>query len=173
MSPAGSTDRRRPVQGDPGRVRRCQVRGQDRGRGPRRPRRPAVGPVRRSPRSTRPRSSTRPTPPFKTSTLQQQAAIRLRFSGKKTMKVAQELYEGIDVDGSGPGRPDHLHANRQPAGLRRGDDRRPRQDQERVRRALPARQADPLRRRQDGPGGPRGHPPHRPGLHAGTDQGAR
>jgi DNA topoisomerase-1 len=41
-------------------------------------------------------------PPFKTSTLQQQGAIRLRFSGKKTMKVAQELYEGIDVDGTGP-----------------------------------------------------------------------
>jgi DNA topoisomerase-1 len=41
-------------------------------------------------------------PPFKTSTLQQQGAIRLRFSGKKTMKIAQELYEGIDVDGSGP-----------------------------------------------------------------------
>jgi DNA topoisomerase-1 len=41
-------------------------------------------------------------PPFKTSTLQQQAAIRLRFAGRKTMKVAQELYEGIDVDGSGP-----------------------------------------------------------------------
>jgi DNA topoisomerase-1 len=41
-------------------------------------------------------------PPFKTSTLQQQAAIRMRFSGKRTMKVAQELYEGIDVDGSGP-----------------------------------------------------------------------
>jgi DNA topoisomerase-1 len=41
-------------------------------------------------------------PPFKTSTLQQQAAIRLRLSSKRTMKVAQELYEGIDVDGSGP-----------------------------------------------------------------------
>ncbi|MFO0907920.1 MAG: type I DNA topoisomerase [Isosphaeraceae bacterium] len=40
--------------------------------------------------------------PFKTSTLQQQGAIRLRFSGKRTMKIAQELYEGIDVDGSGP-----------------------------------------------------------------------
>ena len=40
--------------------------------------------------------------PFKTSTLQQQGAIRLRFPGKKTMRVAQELYEGIDVDGSGP-----------------------------------------------------------------------
>jgi DNA topoisomerase-1 len=44
----------------------------------------------------------RPDPPFKTSTLQQQATIRLRFPGKKTMKIAQELYEGIDVDGSGP-----------------------------------------------------------------------
>jgi DNA topoisomerase-1 len=41
-------------------------------------------------------------PPFKTSTLQQQGAIRLRFPGKKTMKVAQELYEGIDVEGDGP-----------------------------------------------------------------------
>jgi DNA topoisomerase-1 len=41
-------------------------------------------------------------PPFKTSTLQQQAAIRLRYSGKKTMKVAQELYEGIEVNGAGP-----------------------------------------------------------------------
>ena len=40
--------------------------------------------------------------PFKTSTLQQQAAIRLRYSGKRTMKVAQELYEGIDVGGDGP-----------------------------------------------------------------------
>jgi DNA topoisomerase I len=39
--------------------------------------------------------------PFKTSTLQQQGAIRLRFSGKRTMKIAQELYEGIDVDGNG------------------------------------------------------------------------
>ncbi len=41
-------------------------------------------------------------PPFKTSSLQQQGVIRLRFPGKKTMRVAQELYEGIDVDGSGP-----------------------------------------------------------------------
>jgi DNA topoisomerase-1 len=40
--------------------------------------------------------------PFKTSTLQQQGAIRLRFSGKKTMKIAQELYEGIEVGGEGP-----------------------------------------------------------------------
>ena len=26
----------------------------------------------------------------------------MRFAGKRTMKIAQELYEGIDVDGSGP-----------------------------------------------------------------------
>ncbi len=40
--------------------------------------------------------------PFKTSTLQQQAAIRLRYAGKRTMKIAQELYEGIDVGSDGP-----------------------------------------------------------------------
>lgn len=43
----------------------------------------------------------RPDAPFKTSTLQQQAAIRLRWPGKKTMKIAQELYEGIDLGGDG------------------------------------------------------------------------
>ena len=44
----------------------------------------------------------KPDAPFKTSTLQQQGAIRLRFSGKRTMKIAQELYEGMDVGGDGP-----------------------------------------------------------------------
>ncbi len=44
----------------------------------------------------------KPDAPFKTSTLQQQGAIRLRFSGKRTMKIAQELYEGVDVGGDGP-----------------------------------------------------------------------
>jgi len=41
-----------------------------------------------------------PAPPFITSTLQQEAARKLGFSVKKTMMVAQQLYEGIDV-GSG------------------------------------------------------------------------
>ena len=111
--------------------------------------------------------------PFKTSTLQQQAAIRLRFSGKRTMKVAQELYEGIDVDGDGPGRPDHLHAYRQPPRLGRGARRRPRPDPGRVRRAVPARQAEPLRRRQEGPGGPRGDPADRPEPDARDRSGPR
>jgi DNA topoisomerase-1 len=35
--------------------------------------------------------------PYSTSSLQQDASTRLRFSPKKTMKIAQELYEGIDL----------------------------------------------------------------------------
>lgn len=35
--------------------------------------------------------------PFKTSTLQQTASSRLRFSASKTMTIAQKLYEGIDI----------------------------------------------------------------------------
>lgn len=38
-----------------------------------------------------------PSPPFITSTLQQEAARKLGFSVKKTMMVAQQLYEGIDL----------------------------------------------------------------------------
>ena len=39
----------------------------------------------------------KPTPPFITSTLQQEASRHYRFSSKKTMMLAQNLYEGIDV----------------------------------------------------------------------------
>ncbi len=42
-----------------------------------------------------------PSPPFITSTLQQEASKRLGFQSKRTMKTAQELYEGIDVNGMG------------------------------------------------------------------------
>ncbi len=38
-----------------------------------------------------------PPPPFTTSTLQQEAARKLRFSAKKTMSIAQNLYEGITI----------------------------------------------------------------------------
>ena len=41
----------------------------------------------------------RPAPPFITSTLQQEAARKLRFSVKRTMAVAQQLYEGIELVG--------------------------------------------------------------------------
>lgn len=42
-----------------------------------------------------------PYPPFTTSSLQQDASVRLRFAPKKTMMVAQKLYEGIDVGEEG------------------------------------------------------------------------
>lgn len=42
-----------------------------------------------------------PTPPFTTSTLQQEASRRLSFQARRTMKAAQELYEGLDVAGLG------------------------------------------------------------------------
>lgn len=43
----------------------------------------------------------RPYPPFITSTLQQDAHRRLRFSARRTMRIAQELYEGADLGPEG------------------------------------------------------------------------
>jgi len=44
----------------------------------------------------------RPAPPFTTSTLQQEASRRLGFTAKRTMAVAQSLYEGVDIGAGGP-----------------------------------------------------------------------
>ncbi len=46
-------------------------------------------------------STSRPSAPFITSTLQQGASNRLSFSAKRTMSVAQQLYEGIDLGSMG------------------------------------------------------------------------
>ncbi len=42
-----------------------------------------------------------PAPPFTTSTLQQEAARKLGFGARKTMSIAQRLYEGVEVPGEG------------------------------------------------------------------------
>lgn len=42
-----------------------------------------------------------PAPPFTTSTLQQEASRKLSFQARRTMKAAQELYEGVEVPGMG------------------------------------------------------------------------
>ena len=41
-------------------------------------------------------------PPFKTSVLQQEASRRLGYSPRRTMRIAQSLYEGVEIPGRGP-----------------------------------------------------------------------
>jgi DNA topoisomerase-1 len=43
-----------------------------------------------------------PAPPFTTSSLQQDAIRKLGFTSRKTMMIAQQLYEGLDIGSSGP-----------------------------------------------------------------------
>lgn len=45
--------------------------------------------------------SRRPQPPFITSTMQQEASKKLRFAGTRTMRIAQQLYEGIELGDQG------------------------------------------------------------------------
>lgn len=54
-----------------------------------------VGKVERKERSKR------PMPPFTTSSLQQEASTKLGYYTKKTMLIAQQLYEGVEVEGHG------------------------------------------------------------------------
>jgi DNA topoisomerase-1 len=54
-------------------------------------------------RITRKERKRRPAPPFITSTLQQDASRKLRFSAQKTMRTAQTLYEGVEIDGNTEG----------------------------------------------------------------------
>ena len=48
------------------------------------------------------RTSSRPPPPFITSTLQQAASNRIGFGAQRSMRAAQGLYEGVNIPGEGP-----------------------------------------------------------------------
>jgi len=48
------------------------------------------------------RTSVRPPAPFITSTLQQAGSSRLGFAASRTMRAAQQLYEGVEIPGEGP-----------------------------------------------------------------------
>ena len=54
-------------------------------------------------RVTRRQRQRRPAPPFITSTLQQDASRKLRFSAQRTMRTAQSLYEGVVIGGTSQG----------------------------------------------------------------------
>ena len=56
-------------------------------------------PGSRSSRSSSREVRRNPFPPFTTSTLQQEASRKLGFGASRTMRIAQRLYEGIDIDG--------------------------------------------------------------------------
>lgn len=49
---------------------------------------------------TRNQKRRKPQPPFTTSTLQQDSVNRLNFGARKTMMIAQQLYEGLDINGA-------------------------------------------------------------------------
>ena len=82
----------------------------------------------------------RPSPPFTTSTLQQQANIRLRFSTSRTMQTAQKLYEGVELSGLGQTalitymRTDSTRVSNDALGVRTSSDQRP---PRRIRSASP------------------------------------
>ncbi len=111
-----------------------------------------------------------PYPPFTTSTLQQEASRKLGFAPAHTMRVAQRLYEGVDIGGETVGlitymRTDGVHiAPEAIAAIAPGDRNRLRP---RIRAALPA----PLRDQgQERARGTRSHPPDRPRLPAARNQ---
>jgi len=77
------------------------------GKGPAAHRVTVVGKVSRTPppfviRTVTQRDSlSRPPGPFTTVSLQQQAAVQLRFSATRTMRIAQQLYEGVEIPSEG------------------------------------------------------------------------
>ncbi len=109
-----------------------------------------------------------PPPPFTTSTLQQEASRKLGFGAQQTMRLAQQLYEGIDIDGDTVGlitymRTDGVQMAREAMLAIRDHVKRG------LRRGLPARR--PARIQQQGQeraGGARGDPPDRRVAHAGA-----
>ena len=60
---------------------------------------------------TRKEVQRRPSPPFTTSTLQQEASRKVGLGVRRTMQIAQELYEGVDLGAAGDAGSDYLYAD--------------------------------------------------------------
>ena len=100
-----------------------------------------------------------PAPPFTTSTLQQEASRKLGFSPKRTMSVAQRLYEGVETADGQVGLITYMRTD-STAMAGRGDGRGPRGDRRPLRAAVHDAQGPRLQDEVQGrPGGPRVDPP--------------
>ncbi len=104
-----------------------------------------------------------PSPPFMTSTLQQEASRKLGLAPAQTMRIAQRLYEGVDIGGETVGLITYMRTD--------GVDMAPEAIQsarrviaQGIRRPLRAGRAAPLHHQgEERPGGARGDPPDRHG----------
>ena len=89
-----------------------------------------------------------PPPPFTTSKLQQDSSRKLRFSVKRTMMIAQRLYEGVELGEEGSGRPHYLYAYRFDPRVKRRPGRGSRDGRKGIRPAIPARNSPTLLNRR-------------------------
>ena len=104
-------------------------------------------------------------PPFMTSTLQQEASRKLGFAPAHTMRIAQRLYEGIDIGGETVGLITYMRTDGVDI-ARGGDHRRPRASSRptTAREYVPASPRTIPDQGEERAGGPRGDPPDRPRL---------
>ena len=112
--------------------------------------------------------------PFTTSNLQQEASRKLGFTTAKTMQVAQQLYEGVDIESSGRGTlglisyhpklPDSVRLSDEAVAAARDDFRA-------LRRAVRTRKAERIQGTQERTGRARSHSPDEPRTASGGYQG--
>ena len=121
--------------------------------------------------SSGPTSSAAPSPPFTTSTMQQEASRKLSMTPRRTMAIAQQLYEGVDIEGEGTVglitymRTDSLRLSEEAIAAAKEFIRGP------LRRGLLSRQGpQPLQGEGQRSGRPRGHPPQQRELDAGAGE---
>ena len=112
-----------------------------------------------------------PSPPFTTSTMQQEASRKLNMTPRRTMAIAQQLYEGVDISGEGTVGLITLYAYRLPADLRRGPGGGPQLYRKPLRRGLSPGDPQAVQGQGRGPGRPRGHPPQQRHPDPGAGEG--